>query len=467
MFTHNIMMALFTPRYLGATLNGNSEDSDQILYKAIEATLVGNCFAFVFCVPSIVKNQTTLLSITEGFNERNTGAVERRRGLVVMTIKTICTGSDTMLSKLQRELEGTPQPTSCLPSLAVKSLPQKRSKSIDDSNFYDHTLPSESSPSQQFSRLLETYSESQESSPHEDVMATPISQSGFIQQCHTNYVSPSTLSLLLDTYSESPPPPKCECVSQRSQKTEVTTIDSGHKTEPLSIMINSKESTSHPQALSQVELQDYLSELSRTDWLVRELESDWESTQNKCSSPCTQQQCTFSLSKEMLRELQEPFSQSREGSPNCDTPISHSNTTSMYSSLSSQFCLQTQNSNSSPELFSSASSSYSRKTLIGADASQQSMQTPSQLMSDWRQSSSPELFESSSREEQDSGTATQLVQTPALSVRGRTHALRRKLVQRTETNVSMLASTHHTPCTLNQRNSTLAVNHNAFSPDIL
>lgn len=399
---------------------------NQVLYAAIENTLVGNCFRFVFCLPPTIKMQDNLLCIIELLKGSNL----KEKQLIVTAIKMLGNNSATVLHRLECTSSSPPQAISD-PGASDHPQQHNTTVNIDDTDFLAGTQGM-SSPSQAL--LLETYVDSQESSLTCST-GTSYPQASFAPQ------SPITTPLPDSFFNLSTPTQHTNCL-------ECVKINSVYDT-PHSQPSFVKKSASHKKVtLSQETIQDYLVELNRTEWLVKELESDWEYTQQNASPFISQHNVAMSLSEGTLKELQEPFSQSRQSTPNVtqhNTDVSSLEGTSLL--LGDQPLSET-----SPDLFSSV---YSTRTLIGTDSSHPSLlYTPIQLLQSVRRgNTSPELFESLPRNEWKNVCCQN---TPAIAVsKGRTQALRRKLVQDT-VNV--------TPCTLN---SSQIIYNNAFSPDIV
>ena len=222
---------------------------------------------------------------------------------------------------------------------------------------------------------------------------------------------------------------------------------------------------------------EYLTELIKNNKLIKELESDWESSQvelkqrefelsKRClcsntsiptpSNSPSLSQYSYSYSEDVLKELQEPFSQSREPSPLC-VPVTktlkdmsnhplctETGYTDTPGSISEQSI--TASMDGSPELFSSVSSHASSLHWRRSGLRTGVTPTQSQLLFDKRLSTSgsPELFGSDSMPSKSShrNSVSQSVtlchswlqssmayKTPALPSRMRSHIPRRKLVQ--------------------------------------
>ena len=428
-----LLLFLFGCRYLAALDDGAAH---QLLHKAIERAMVGRCFGLTFFIPPAYKHTTSVLTLSTIVSlnarlKRDIKAVE----LIAMEIKVLGGGPNTVLSMLHLWLEGPDEPAP-LPTVNARltTPPSEHAlSSHEDSNFF-HEHASGASPSQDPSLLLETFTDSPQPSSN-----LPLT---LPTQCQVPPAAISTLSTSSSEHQSSCPP--------------LTGL------KQPSVLAHSLHTGTDRN------ISEYISELTQNESLLKELELDWEATQCNCPSPSPSAYQHTSFTEEMLRELQEPFSQSREPSPSSATPHSLSMMKHVFSD--SNVTPNSLSGESTPELFSSASSSSQlKKPHVSVRPTPLHSDTPSQLLFDSRSSFSPELFGSSSGQlntEHRAATDSQpSLQTPVMAARPQLP--RRKLVQGTGTNISMLALTYQSPCEPHQHNTESIAHSNTFSPDIL
>ena len=436
-------------------------------------TLVAKCCALTFNIPSIKSTHpfslSKVLDLTKGVAASSTRKKQCSKQVeLVATGITLLGGGgkDTVVHKLLQYLDVSEHDQIFLsmklnPNISHNrkdeenvtfdqnsSNTQEQTTCVDGSSLYSE-FSGRVSPLHQGSLRLESYAED---SQHTSQQFKPFV---IIPTSH------DPLQSDVDKSSNQKSTPRTDFhLPPRTQNSSV------HNNSTSPILVNSCEGEDQ-------ECYEYFTDLIKNNELIEELESDWESSQvelkqrefessKRClcsntsiptsSNSPSPSQHSYSYSEDILKELQEPFSQSREPSPLC-VPVTKTlqdasnqplctvtDSTDTPGSTSEQSI--TANTDGSPELFSSVSSHASSLNWRRSGSRTGITPNQSQLLFDKRLSTSPELFGSMSSKSSHRNTSSQNVplshawpqssmayKTPALPSRKKSHVPRRKLVQ--------------------------------------